>query len=919
MKLRSIALAALLVVAGVTAPVAADDDGRPLADAGLDQTATVGSTVYLDGGGSLDPDGEIVAYRWSIETPSGESITPVDPTSVTTRFVPEEPGRYYVRLTVTGDDGRRHSDTLYVDVERAPDPQTPTQSGTATPPSPPEPTTDSEPTPDPISTPEPTPNSGPTAEPVSTPEPNLTPTTQNDDDEPTETTNQPPNGAIHGPASVSTGSSVTYTIDANDPDGEIVDRWWLPTALSSSPAGQGELRSRTRRLTVDGTPKTSAEIAAIVVDDDGATSTLTKTVEVRNTLPSASIEGDSTAVVNSTKEYRLVASDPDGQITSVSLTSPDGAVEAVEPMPWDGPTSSGEWARSFRFAEIPEDDGTVTLEAVVRDEYGGVTRVEKEVTVVKSEEMRVADPVVRQPPEILSLEASFIDSPEGINSRQILFSAVATDNDSDQLVFDWRIGESAMLSNRAGGDPARANISYSLEDMQFEDGTIDVALTVTDQNGHQRKLTKTFDVERPNPSGGNIGRANQIQISHTQGRTVYGSYQMNSIHAGEQIFISFGDAHSDTYTLGDTRSYQFKHKYSSAGRYAISVSPSWTSDSATTPLDISNQTYTVWTYEQNETEVLRTEAAESPGEDWTRDGIARIDRKQVGVETTKTRAIDDRAITSPGKEWTRIGTTIEYHTEQRTTESTSHPGGDWTLTERNVDQKRVFAGWEHTTVPQRGLLGADWEYVEAVPYTVERTKTERSADRPRGSGWSRGEQVGRTQVDYDTRWVDYRFHADADWQYLGGDRYISGYDTTTTCVEYVQLYRTRHCIEEETNYHPEYDYRYEYRVPKYDPVYEWERTVEETKYAYRYRAATFETEAVDAYTKEVRVGTEYVQWERPVFEKTDIYRWKNTRYTWEESRVFSKPSGDVRNLSKVVKECGTEPADQEPNLCSEGT
>ncbi|KPN31282.1 PKD domain protein [Halolamina pelagica] len=917
MKLRSLALAVLLVFAGVTAPVAAGDDGRPLADAGLDQTATVGSTVYLDGGGSLDPDGEIVAYNWSIETPDGATITPADPTSATTRFIPEEVGRYYVTLTVTGDDGKRHSDTLYVDVERSSDPPAPAP-GTATPSE----TTTATTTPTTGSNGETTPRSEPTPSAESTPNQVRTaepePTAQNAPDSTTASTNQPPNGAIRGPSSGASGSSVTYTIDATDPDGEIVDRWWLPTALSASPAAQSELRSRTRSLTVDGTPGTTAEISAIVVDDDGATATLTKSVDVRNTHPSASIEGDNTAVVNSTKTYRLVASDPDGQITSVSLTSDDGSVEAVAPMPWRGPTSSGEWARSFRFTEIPADDGTVTLEATVRDEHGGVTRVEKVVTVVDSSNNFGQDPLNEHIPKILSLEASFINDKEGTNSRQVLFTAEATDPDSNRLTFDWRIGDVAMLSNRASGDPAQANISYSLEDLQFEDGTVSVSLIVTDQNGNDQKLQKTFELERPIPIGGNIGRANQIQISHTQGRTVYGRYQMNSIHAGEQIFISFGDEHSESYTLGNTRSHQFKYEYSSAGRYAISISPSWTSDSATAPVNISQRTYTVWHYEQNKTEVLRTKAAESPGEDWARDGIARIDRKQIGVETTKTRAIDDRTITSPGQEWARIGTTIEYHTEQRRTESTSHPGGNWALAERNIDRKQVFIGWEHTTVPRRGLLGTDWEYVKAVPYTVQETETQRSADRPSGSGWSRGEQVGKTQVDYSTRWVDYRFHANADWQYLGADRYISGYDKTTTCVEYIELYQTRHCVEEETNYHPEYDYRYEYRVPEYDPVYEWERSVEETNYDYRYRAATYEAEAIHAYTKEVRVGTEYIQWKRPVFEKRNIYRWKNTQYTWHETRAFSKPSGDVRNLTKVVKQCGTEPADQEPNICSEG-
>ena len=119
MELAPLTFAVLLVVAGVPAPTVAGDDGRPLADAGLDQSTTVGSTVYLDGGGSVDPDGEIEAYDWSIETPSGETVRPRDPDSVTTRFVPDETGRYEVRVTVTDEDGQTQSDTLYVDVEEA--------------------------------------------------------------------------------------------------------------------------------------------------------------------------------------------------------------------------------------------------------------------------------------------------------------------------------------------------------------------------------------------------------------------------------------------------------------------------------------------------------------------------------------------------------------------------------------------------------------------------------------------------------------------------------------------------------------------------------------------------------------------------------------------------------------------------------
>jgi len=116
---RSLAWVALLTAgligAGIpTGAVAAG--GGPLADAGLDQTVTRGATVYLDGRGSTAPDGEITAYRWRITTPDGATAAPADPTAARTEFVARRTGTYEVTLEVTDDEGRRATDTLYVEV-----------------------------------------------------------------------------------------------------------------------------------------------------------------------------------------------------------------------------------------------------------------------------------------------------------------------------------------------------------------------------------------------------------------------------------------------------------------------------------------------------------------------------------------------------------------------------------------------------------------------------------------------------------------------------------------------------------------------------------------------------------------------------------------------------------------------------------
>ena len=84
----------------------------PLADAGVDLTIAKGDTVNLDGGLSIDPDGEIKSYSWEIA-----GIT-VDQQTVSHRF--ERPGRYQVRLTVVDNHDASHSDVANITVNSRP-------------------------------------------------------------------------------------------------------------------------------------------------------------------------------------------------------------------------------------------------------------------------------------------------------------------------------------------------------------------------------------------------------------------------------------------------------------------------------------------------------------------------------------------------------------------------------------------------------------------------------------------------------------------------------------------------------------------------------------------------------------------------------------------------------------------------------
>ena len=89
---------------GASRPPAPPMNRRPVADAGSDQIFFVNQTVYFDGSGSSDSDGEIVSYAWSFG--DGANASGIN---VSHRYTAE--GEYAVTLTVTDNEGAAASDT----------------------------------------------------------------------------------------------------------------------------------------------------------------------------------------------------------------------------------------------------------------------------------------------------------------------------------------------------------------------------------------------------------------------------------------------------------------------------------------------------------------------------------------------------------------------------------------------------------------------------------------------------------------------------------------------------------------------------------------------------------------------------------------------------------------------------------------
>jgi hypothetical protein len=85
--------------------VAAAANRPPIASAGTPITVEVGTSGHLDGSGSSDPDGDALAFEWTVlSRPAGSVALPGDDTSATPTFVPDQAGEYLLRLVVS--DGR---------------------------------------------------------------------------------------------------------------------------------------------------------------------------------------------------------------------------------------------------------------------------------------------------------------------------------------------------------------------------------------------------------------------------------------------------------------------------------------------------------------------------------------------------------------------------------------------------------------------------------------------------------------------------------------------------------------------------------------------------------------------------------------------------------------------------------------------
>lgn len=112
-------------VATVTVRATSDDNAPPVASAvELDSSSTVvevkaGETLFVDGAGSSDPEGDPLSYAWTLVKPAQSQSALSDPTAGRASFVPDIAGVYRAELVVTDSLGHV-SDPASVEITALP-------------------------------------------------------------------------------------------------------------------------------------------------------------------------------------------------------------------------------------------------------------------------------------------------------------------------------------------------------------------------------------------------------------------------------------------------------------------------------------------------------------------------------------------------------------------------------------------------------------------------------------------------------------------------------------------------------------------------------------------------------------------------------------------------------------------------------
>jgi PKD repeat protein len=252
-----------------------------------------------------------------------------------------------------------------------------------------------------------------------------------------------------------TGQLLTLSSTSTDPDGTIVSYAWAIDHDGLFDDGTGSRTSRS--FTFPGT----RNVKLRVTDNDGVSTTVTKTVTIANRAPVGVIDiAPAAPLVGEEVTFSSGSSDPDGTITSLAWAlDSDGAFD-------DGTT--GTVKRTYT------EPGDYPVKLRVRDNDGGETTVNRTITVGN-----------RAP------TAAFSFAPAApLVGEEVTLTSSSEDADGTIARQDWDLdGDGDFADDATEG--ATATTTFSTGGLHV------VGLRVTDDRGAVSEATQTIDVAEP--------------------------------------------------------------------------------------------------------------------------------------------------------------------------------------------------------------------------------------------------------------------------------------------------------------------------------------------------------------------------------------------------------------------------------------
>ncbi len=731
------AVAVMLVVwtlPGTVTGVGAVDNEPPLADAGLDQEVEAGAWVMLDGGGSVDPDGEITSYEWSIAVPNGSTVTPECPTCERTEFRATDVGVYEVTLTVTDDQGASSSDTLYVTVAdgdsgepsvslSGPDELAVGSAGTFT--------ADLSAGTAPIERIEwqvdgetvanrsASANrstatldrsfSTPGAREVSVTLVDAEGRTANDSLAVQVRPASPDPGSalsvtIQGPDEVARGESASFEAAVAGAGGASVEYDW-----SNVDGSDGRETSRT----FDESAGTEVVLSVVVRTDDGDRATATKTVEVTDPLPEIALHGPRFVDQGEVADFEVDVLRERHPVVWYSWEPADGTSDL----------RGSTYTRTFD-EEIGE---TVNVTVTVHTGRGQV-RATKTVRIT---ETRGEPNGTKAVPHVGAVDATKRPRDHGDRHYWKFDAEVHHWGDEDVTVrWEFADGTTKRTTHDSlnGTTTSTVDVFFTYDPAEDPHDRPDgprergmpVSVTVTDASGDIKTADELFVVTQypsdASPLGVSVFPSSKVRA----GTPV--TFEIGPVTAGE---IDFGDGETRRFGTdpadGGAGSAEVTHTFDRRGTYTVEV---WTDDGRYESVEIEamEQTYTVYRYEKHSRKYWKTTAESEPrGDGWEKIGVDEVHWNYTDKKRTFRSGYTPSKIVE-SRNWKHVGTERRVEEQTFTKISTDDPGPGWTLVEENVEKDRRRVEY---TFPD-GTIVRSWEtvyyhryertFVTKVPY-----------------------------------------------------------------------------------------------------------------------------------------------------------------------------------------------------------